>query len=57
MYFTKGKLIEYERMMKETPGFNHRPVKTMKERDCKHCLNFDQSLGKCGKEKCVLFDD
>lgn len=57
MYFTKGKLIEYERMMTEKPGFDRRHVKTAKERDCRHCQHFDESLGKCGLEKCVIFDD
>lgn len=57
MYFTKGRLIEYERMMKETPGFDHRPVKTMKERDCENCLHFDEKLGKCSLKKCVIFED
>ena len=57
MYFTKGKLIEYERMMKEKPGFDHRPAKTMEERDCKNCLHFDGQLGKCSLEKCAVFED
>lgn len=57
MYFTEGKLIEYERMMKETPGFNQKSVKTMEEKDCLHCLHFDRQLGKCGLEKCAVFED
>ncbi len=57
MYFTEGELIEYERMMKETPGFDRRHIEAMKERDCRHCLHFDESLDKCRQEKCVLLDD
>lgn len=26
MYFTGGHLLEYERMMKESPGFRHEPI-------------------------------
>ena len=57
MYFTKGQLREYERMMQEKPGHDRKPIKTMKERDCKHCLYFDKRCYKCSKEKCALFDD
>ena len=57
MYFTEGKLIEYERIMQENPGFDHRLIKTMKESDCKHCLYFDEHLHKCSKEKCIVFND
>lgn len=57
MNFTEGKLLEYERMMREKPGFDRRPVKTMKERDCKHCLYYDDHRQKCGMKKCAVFDD
>jgi len=57
MRFTEGQLREYERMMQEKPGHDHRPIKTTKKRDCKHCQHFDQHYRKCSKEKCVLFDD
>lgn len=57
MHFTEGQLREYECMMQERPGYDRRPIKTMKERDCKHCLNFDERYCKCSKEKCTLFDD
>lgn len=57
MYFTKGKLIEYERMMRETPGFDPGLIKTMKEWDCKQCLYFDDNRRKCSKEKCAIFND
>ncbi|MCL6458236.1 MAG: hypothetical protein K6T85_09540 [Gorillibacterium sp.] len=56
MHFTKGPLREYERMMKEKPRNNREPVKTMQERDCRHCRYFDQSSGTCSKKKCVLLD-
>jgi hypothetical protein len=57
MYFTEGQLREYERMMQEKPGYDRRPIKTVKERDCKNCLYFDERCHKCSKEKCTLFDD
>lgn len=57
MYFTKGQLHGYERMMQEKPGHDRRPTKTMKERDCKQCRYLDKHSGKCSKEKCVLTDD
>ncbi|MDD4833400.1 MAG: hypothetical protein PHC44_01515 [Lutispora sp.] len=57
MYFTEGQLREYERMMQEKPGYNRRPIKKVKERDCKHCQFFDEHSRKCSKEKCTLFDD
>jgi len=55
--FTVGKDLEYERMMQETPGFYRRPVTTMKERDCKHCLYYDEKSRKCSLKKCVVFED
>lgn len=57
MYFTEGRLREYERMMQEKPGHDRKPVKVAEKRDCKHCLYFDKYKGKCGKKKCVIFDD
>ncbi len=57
MHFTEGQLREYERMMQEKPGHHRRHIKTMKERDCKHCPDFDKSCNKCSKEKCDIFDD
>jgi hypothetical protein len=57
LLFTAGKDREYERMMKENPGFDHRPIRTMKERDCKHCLYYDETLHKCSLEKCAVFED
>ena len=56
MYFTEGRLRTYERMMQEKPGHDRRPIKTIKERECKHCLYFDEHCHKCSKEKCALFD-
>lgn len=57
MRFTEGQMLEYERMMQEKPLYDRRPIKTMKERDCEHCLYFDESCHKCNKEKCTIFDD
>lgn len=57
MNFTEGKLLEYERMMREKPGFDHKPDRTMNERDCKHCLYYDKHHRKCSEEKCIVFDD
>ncbi len=55
MYFTEGRLRAYERMMQEKPRHEHDPVKTMPDRDCKHCLHYDTQHEKCGKERCVVF--
>jgi hypothetical protein len=41
MYFTKGRLLEYERMMKQTPRPGHEPLPPPappKDRDCKSML-------------------
>jgi hypothetical protein len=57
MHFTEGQLREYEHMMQEKPGHHHRHIKTMKERGCKDCPDFDKSRNKCSKEKCHIFDD
>jgi len=57
LLFTTGKDREYERLMKDTPGFDRRPVQTMKERDCVHCLYYDETLRKCSLEKCAVFED
>ena len=57
MHFTEGELRQYERLMQEKPGFNHRSIKTMRERECKKCLHFDENSHKCRKEKCPIFVD
>jgi len=57
MYFTEGRLRKYERMMQEKPRHERDPVKTMQDRDCKHCLCYDKERDQCGKEKCVVFND
>lgn len=57
MTFTEGKLLEYEHMMRKAPGFDRRRIRTMKERDCKHCLYYDEHLRRCSLEKCIIFDD
>lgn len=57
MFFTEGKSQEYERMMREKPGFVHPPIKakTHKERDCPHCLYFDKETKNCGLDGCLVF--
>lgn len=57
MIFTEGKHRFFERLMQQKPDFDRHRVLTMKERDCKHCLYYDELLRKCGKERCVVFDD
>lgn len=60
MLFTEGKNRNYERMMQEKPRFhrskgvsfpNHR------QRDCPHCLYYDEAIKKCGLEKCIVFQE
>ncbi|MPM85518.1 hypothetical protein SDC9_132599 [bioreactor metagenome] len=55
--FTEGKSQAYERLMQEKPCFDRHPVKTMKERDCPHCLHYDNEAKKCGLGKCPVFQD
>ena len=31
MNFTGGRLLEFERMMKENPGFKHEPIEAMED--------------------------
>ena len=57
MYFAEGKLRQYESMMTKVPNFDSKPVRTMKERDCKHCLYYDKPNHKCSREKCYIFED
>lgn len=57
MLFTEGKSQEYERMMQQMPGFDRRPVKTMKERDCPHCVHYDPKSKKCALKACIIFQD
>ncbi|MPN13821.1 hypothetical protein SDC9_161147 [bioreactor metagenome] len=57
MLFTKGELQEYERMMREKPGFDRRPDEARKERDCPYCLYYDHSAKKCGFEACIVFQN
>lgn len=57
MLFADGKLQEYERVMQQKPGFDHRSVKTMKERDCPYCLYYDHKAKKCGLKTCTVFQD
>lgn len=59
MLFTEGETQQYERMMMEKPGFKLRKqglfFPTAKQRDCPHCLYYNEALKKCGLEKCIVF--
>jgi hypothetical protein len=55
MYFTKGRLLEYERMMKQTPRPEHDPVPP-NDRDCRPCLHVDERSGKGSRQKSDLLD-
>jgi len=57
MFFAEGKLRQYESMMTKVPNFDSKPVRTMKERDCKHCLYYDKPNHKCSQKKCYIFED
>lgn len=57
MFFTEGEDLEYERMMRETPGHNRRIIKTPKERDCPHCFYYDKRLKGCPFDYCPVFAD
>jgi len=57
LLFMVGKDREYERLMKQMPGFDRKPVRTMKERDCEHCLYYDEQNRRCSHKKCVVFED
>ncbi len=57
MLFTVGKDLEYERLMRIPPGFDKRLVRTMKERDCEHCLYYDTQTRVCSLKKCAVFED
>ncbi len=59
MLFTEGKHRKYERMMREkprAPGRSKSEAMLFKERDCPHCLYYSNKEGKCGLEKCVVFE-
>ncbi|MEG1547538.1 MAG: hypothetical protein RR232_02165 [Clostridia bacterium] len=55
MNFTEGKGLEYERLMKQKPGFHKKRDKTSRERDCHHCLYWNEALQQCLREKCIVF--
>ncbi len=57
MHFTEGPLRAYERIMQEKPKHDSEPAKTVQDRDCKHCLHFDEHHHKCSKKKCVIFNE
>lgn len=58
MNFTEGKDLEYERLMRQKPGFDRRGRKRRspkRERDCLHCLYWKENMDKCSLEKCIAF--
>jgi hypothetical protein len=57
MLFTEGKDQVFERMMQERPSFGRRLDKTPKERDCPHCLYYDNKMKKCSLDRCIVFRD
>ena len=56
MIFTEGKERFYERLMQQKPNYSRHNVPPTKERDCKHCLHYDENLKKCNQEKCIIFN-
>ncbi len=57
LIFTEGKHRFFERLMQGKPNFDQRPIRTPKERDCKHCLYYNERKKKCTQNKCIVFDD
>lgn len=59
MLFTEGKDRKYERMMQEKPGFQRDRRRVVspnaRQRDCPHCLYYNETLKKCGLATCVVF--
>ena len=59
MLFTEGKDRNYERMMQEKPGFQRDRRRMVspnaRQRDCPHCLYYNETLKKCGLATCVVF--
>lgn len=54
-YFTEGATQEFEREMQITPGFTKLP-RTQKERDCPHCLYWDEKKKRCKENTCIVFE-
>jgi hypothetical protein len=57
MYFTEGKDLEYEKMMREIPGFNRGKIKPKEERQCADCFYHNKSKKKCPENVCILPED
>lgn len=59
MLFTEVKDRKYERLMQEKPGFKRDRRRMIspnaRQRDCPHCLYYNETLKKCGLETCVVF--
>lgn len=54
--FTDGSDLEYERMMQSVPCFGNNP-KTVKQRDCPHCLHYCENQKVCKETHCIVFDE
>ncbi len=57
MLFTEGKDQVFERLMRERPSSGRHTDNTPKDRDCPHCLYYDNKSEKCGLERCIVFED
>ena len=59
MLFTEGKDRNYERMMQGKPGFQRNRRRTVlpnaRQRDCPHCLYYNETLKKRNLETCIVF--
>lgn len=50
MYFTEGKDREYERMMRQIPGFDREGG----DGDCPYCLHYHEKKKKCRLKRCAI---
>ncbi|RNC62893.1 MAG: hypothetical protein AWM53_01819 [Candidatus Dichloromethanomonas elyunquensis] len=57
MHFTEGQLREYERIMREKPGYDRKSLKAPKRKDFRLCSECHKHCDKCGKEQHALFGD
>lgn len=53
MYFTEGEDREYERMMKQIPGFDREE----EERNCPYCRYYKKKRKKCRLKRCVVYGE
>lgn len=57
MYFTEGKDLEYEKMMREMPGFNRGEIKPKEKVQCPSCLYYNKKKKKCPHKACLIPED